>query len=260
MAAMARIRLFHWNARDAVAFLHSLRAAGHQVAYQANIAPGLAAKIRNSPPQAFVIALTRLPARGRDLAVFLRGLKATRHIPIVFVDGPPEKVEDIRRQIPDAVYTTLARLDAALNNALAHPPAAPLVPPQMMERYRGRTAAQKLGITPGAQVRLVDPPRDYPSVLGPMPEGVSFVERGSPDCPVTLWFVTDAGVYQSRLPRIRALAATTKLWILWPKGRPQSGLSHPYLRQTATSVGLVDYKICSVNDRWSAMAFARRKA
>lgn len=257
---MARIRLFHWNAEEAKEFLHALRVAGHQVAYDANIAPGLAAKIRRSPPEAFVIALTRLPARGRDVAAFLRGTKATRHIPIVFVDGPPEKVEDIRRQIPDAVYTALDRLGAALQKALAHPPAAPVVPPQMMERYRGRTAAQKLGIAAGAAIGLLDPPRDYASILGPMPEGVRFVEQASDDCPVTLWFVTDPGVYQSRLPHFRALASRTRLWILWPKGGRASGPSHQYLRETAHSLGLVDYKICSVNDRWSAMAFARRKA
>lgn len=257
---MARVRLFHWNAEEAKEFLRILRVAGHQVAYDARIAPGLAAKIRNSPPEAFVIALTRLPARGRDIAAFLRGRKATRHIPIVFLDGPPEKLEAVRRQIPDAVYTTLEHLGAALQVALAHPPATPVVPPQMMERYRARTAAQKLGLTPGAKVRLLDPPRDYAAVLGPLPEGVTFVENGSPDCAVTLWFVTDAGLYQARLPRARTLAGRTRLWILWPKGRPHSGLTHQYLRETANSVGLVDYKICSVNDRWSAMAFARRKA
>ncbi len=257
---MARIRLFHWNADEAKEFLHALRAAGHQVAYDTQIAPGLAARIRKSPPEAFVIALTRLPVRGRDIAAFLRGLKSTRHIPIVFVDGSPEKVDTIRRQIPDAVYTTLERLAAALQQALAHPSVAPVVPPQMMERYRGRTAAQKLGITPGAKVRLLDPPRDYASMLGPLPDGVTFLESPGINCSVTMWFVTDAGLFQARLASIRTLAATTRLWILWPKGRPQSGLTHQYLRKTAHSLGLVDYKICSVNARWSAMAFARRKA
>jgi DUF3052 family protein len=260
MASMPRIRLFHWKAEEAEPFIEALHASSHQVAYDEKIRPGLFPKIRASPPDAFVIALTRLPSHGREVAVFLRGSKATRHIPIVFVDGAPEKVDVIRRQIPDAAYTSLSRLGAALQKALAKPPAVPVVPPQMMERYRARTTAQKLGIIKATPVGLLDPPRDYASVLGPMPDGVSFIEGAARDCPVTLWFVSDAGVYQSRLPRVRTLAARTKLWILWPKGGQQTGISQPYLRETANAVGLVDYKICSVNDRWSAMAFARKKA
>jgi plasmid stabilization system protein ParE len=257
---MPRIRLFHWNAQETEAFIEALRAAGHQVAYDEKIGPGLFPKIRASPPDAFVIALTRLPSQGREVAAFLRGSKATRPIPIVFVDGAPEKVESIRRQIPDAAYTSLRRLGPALQKALTNPPAMPIVPPQMMERYGTRTTAQKLGIVKGTSVGLLDPPRDYESVLGPMPDSVSFIEGAARNCQVTLWFVTDAGLYQSRLPHARVIGARTKLWILWPKGGQRTGISPPYLRETAKSVGLVDYKICSVNDRWSAMAFAGKKA
>jgi len=260
MANMPRIRLFHWKSKEAVEFVERLRAAGHQVAYDEKIASGLFSQIRDSPPDAFVIVLTRLPAQGREVAAFLRGSKATRHIPIVFVDGAPEKVDAVRRQLPDAAYTSLERLVPSLQEALAHPPAAPIVPPQMMERYRTRATAQKLGVAKGTSVCLLDPPRDFQSVLGPIPDAVSFIEGDARNCPVTLWFVTDAGIFQSRLRRARALAARTKLWILWPKGgRRRTGISQPYLRETANSVGLVDYKICSVNDRWSAIAFAIKK-
>ncbi|HUI76273.1 MAG TPA: DUF3052 family protein [Bryobacteraceae bacterium] len=257
---MPRIRLFHWKAQEAVLFVESLRANGYQVTYEEKIAPGVFRTIRDSPPDAFVIALTRLPAQGREVAAFLRGSRTTRHVPIVFVDGVPEKVDGIRRQIPDAAYTSLENLGRTLQTALAHPPAAPIVPPQMMERYRMRSTAQKLGIAKGTSVCVLDPPRDYQSVLGPVPDGVSFREGAARYCTVTLWFVTDPGVHQSRLPRARALAARTKLWILWPKGGRQTGISQPYLRETAKVVGLVDYKICSVNNRWSAMAFAIKEA
>jgi hypothetical protein len=56
---------------------------------------------------------------------------------------------------------------------------------------------------------------------------------------------------------MRKLAGRTKLWILWRKG---SGVTQPFLRESAAAVGLVDYKICSVDGTWSAMLFARRKA
>ena len=256
---MARIRLFHWKAKEANTLTGPLRAAGHQVDYDEKITPGLISKIRAAPPDAFVIALTCLPSHGREVAVLLRGSKTTRQIPIVFAGGEPEKVDAIRRLIPDAGYTSLGRLEASLRKALARPPADPIVPRQMMDRYGARTSAQKLGILKGTMVGLLDPPQDYASVLGPLPESVSFAEGAGGECAVTLWFVTDAGMYQSGLRRARTLASRTRLWILWPKGG-RTVISQNNLRETAKSVGLVDYKICSVSDRWSAMAFARKKA
>lgn len=208
--------------------------------------------IRESPPDVFVIDLARRPSHGREVAVYLRGQKATRHIPIVFLDGAPEKVAAIRKLLPDAVYAARARMRSAVRQALAHKPAAPVVPPQMMERYAGRTAAQKLGIRAGARVALIDPPRNYASVIG-----ATIEEAAGEDCPITLWFVTDGAALHEALPRMRTLAARTKLWILWRKRRP--GINQPFLRESAAAVGLVDYKICSVNATWSAMLFARKK-
>ena len=72
--------------------------------------------------------------------------------------------------------------------------------------------------------------------------------------PITLWFVHDA---PACLPGMRKLAAHTKLWILWRKG---SSVTQPFLRESAAALGLVDYKICSVDRNWSAMLFARRKS
>jgi hypothetical protein len=121
----------------------------------------------------------------------------------------------------------------------------------MMERYAARTTAQKLGIEKGSEVALIDPPRDYLELIG---TPVTEVESG----PVTLWFVTDPGSYQEALPRMRGLVTKTKLWIAWPKGT-RKGLNQNLIREAAFAVGLVDYKVCSMGDTWSAMLFARRK-
>jgi hypothetical protein len=260
MAAMARVRLFHWKALESAAFTEPLRAAGHGISYDEKISPGLFSRIRRSPPDAFVIVLSRLPSQGREVATLVRGSRATRQLPILFVDGAPEKVEAIRKIIPDAIYTTRERLCAALAKAIEHPPAAPVVPVQMMDRYGTRTTAQKLGVKEGCRVALLAAPRDYSAVLGPMPEGVELCEEPDDVCAVTLWFVEDAAIYRSTLPRMRRLAAQTKLWVIWPKGGQQAGITQRLIRETALAVGLVDYKICSVNGRWSAIAFARKKA
>jgi len=254
---MSHVRLIHWKAGEAADLLASLRAAGHTVDYDEDVASDGFRAIRQSPPDAFVIDLSRLPSHGREAATFFRGQKATRHIPIVFVGGAPEKVEAIREVLPDAVYTAPGRLRSALRAAFANRPASPVVPTQMMARYASRSAAQKLGIREGSTAALIDPPRNYASVIGELPAGAALEETPAATCPITLFFVHDAAACGEALPRIRKLAARTKLWILWRKG---SSVTQPFLRESAAAVGLVDYKICSVDAAWSAMLFARRKA
>ena len=254
---MPRIRLVHWKASEAEALLAALRAAGHTVDYDEKVASDGFRSIRESPPDVFAIDLSRLPSHGREVATFFRGRKATRHIPIVFVGGAPEKVAAIRKLLPDAVYTAPGRLRSALRAAFANRPASPVVPAQMMARYASRNAAQKLGIREGSTAALIDPPRNYASVIGELPAGACLEETPDAACPIALWFVHDAAACREALPGMRKLAARTKLWILWRKG---SSVTQPFLRESAAEVGLVDYKICSVDATWSAMLFARRKA
>jgi hypothetical protein len=257
---MARVRLIHWKAAEAEPLLSSLRAAGHQVDYEERPDYHLAQAIRVELPAAVIIDLSRLPSHGREIAIYLRGSKAARHIPLVFVNGAPEKVEAIRQKLPDAIYTSGGRLQAALCKALLGAPADPVVPRQMMERYQARTAAQKLGIEAGSKVALINPPRDYASVIGALPEGASLHEDERRRCQVTLWFVRDPEDYQAALPRMRARAVGGKLWILWQKqaSGKTSGISQRLIRESALAVGLVDYKICSVNQTWSGLLFTSK--
>lgn len=252
---MARIRLVHWKAVEAAPVRQTLQSAGHTVDYDEKLQPEVFRAIKQAPPDAFVIDLSRLPSHGREVAVFFRGRKTVRHVPIVFVGGLPEKVGAIRALMPDAVYTAAVRLPSAVRAALAKRPANPVVPPQMMERYGARTAAEKLGIRAGARVAVVDPPRNYAAAIGELPEGAVLDEAPAAVCEVTLWFVSDAAGCAARLPDMRRLAARTKLWIVWRKG---SEVTQPFLRASATAVGLVDYKICAVNKTWSAMLLAVR--
>ena len=253
---MARVCLFHWKPEEAQPLLTALRASGHKVVYESKIANYR--ELREDPPEAIVIDLSRMPSHGRELAVFIRGSKHLRHIPIVFVNGEPEKVAAVRHLIPDATYTTTPRVKSALRSALASPPAAPVRPQQMMERWGTRSAAQKLGIAKDSRVAVIDPPPDYARAIGDLPEGATYEEDSTADCKLALWFVHGPAEFHAALPRMRRLAAQARLWILWRKSKP-GGLNGNLIRQGAIDVGLVDYKICSVNEAWSAMVFAVKK-
>ena len=256
---MPRVRLFHWRAEEAQTLIAALRAGGYTVEYPGDKANGSWRSLRENPPHAAIIDLTRLPSHGRHVGAEIRATKSLRHIPIVFVDGDPEKVERIRKDLPDAVYTSRSRLASALERV--KPVSDPVTPPRMMDRT-DRTTAEKLGIKTGARVALIDPPSDYLRVLGKLPQDVSLEEDPEDVLPLTLWFVRDPDRYSAALPSMRRSATRTRIWVIYPKqqaGRSPSGLTQGFVREAAISVGLVDYKVCSVNEVWTGLLFTRKK-
>jgi CheY-like chemotaxis protein len=255
---MLVVRVIHWKEAEAGPLLETCRAAGFETEYLGGDGGAICRAIRTEPPDIIAIDLSRLPSHGREVAVWLRNTKSTRHIPIVFIGGDPAKTASVRALLPDATYCELPKLQAALKKLAKSGPAKSLVtPPQIMDRYREKSAAEKLGITVSARVTVIDTPRDFPELLGPLPDGVEFQEQPAP---LTLWFVHDREGLMESLREMRALAAKTKLWLIWRKGSSGDGLTQNALREATNAVGIVDYKICAVDGRWSAMLFARRKS
>jgi hypothetical protein len=258
MDPMLRVRLFHWKAEEAKPLIGKLRAAGYEVVQR----PGARTSVREvkeSGTAAVVIDLSRMPSHGRYVGAWMRASKSTRHIPLLFVGGEPEKVAAIQKHMPDAVYTSVAGIGAALKKAITNPLRDPVIPMQMLETAPGRTAAQKMGIRAASMVGLIDPPPDYLKVLGELPDGVVLEEDSSHVRPVMVWFVHDPGEFEAALPSRRALAVRSRLWIVWQKGR-RDGLNGNFVRERALAMGLVDYKICSLDGVWSGMVFTVKKA
>lgn len=260
MPVRPSIHLFHWNKDEAAPLLAKLEKAGYAVVHHVQVG-GLSVRAMSSAC-AVVIDLSRLPSLGRAVGSWLRGSKSTRHIPVIFVDGVAEKVAMVKQQLPDAIFTTHRRLVAALKQAITPfltpdtPVLQPVVPPAMMQSYGARTTAQKLGIGDGMRVRLIDPPAQLIKVLGELPRDVEFDETAA--CPITLWFVREPASFQFDLMQHRVFAKRSKLWIIWKKGdRLFNGNT---ARETALAMGLVDYKICSLDSTWSGMLFAVKKS
>ena len=133
MAQMRRVRLLHWNAAEASPIIDLLRKARFEVEYDPAFDSALMREWRKDPPAAFVIDLSRLPAQGREIAIALRQSPKTRHIPLVFCQGVPEKVKLIRDLLPDASYCTVDQLIETLKNVA--PVQSPVRPADMMNRY-----------------------------------------------------------------------------------------------------------------------------
>jgi hypothetical protein len=261
---MKRVFLFHWNDREAGERVARLRAAGF-----AGLRPpkldgpeGLRA-LRESAPDAVVIDLSRLPTQGRDVALVLRERKATRNVPLVFVEGDPAKVEGIRRLLPDAAYATWDRIGPALRAAIARPPAEPLVPASRMAGYSGTPLPRKLGIKPESTVALVGAPAGFEATLGEIPPGAKLRRRGSAPADLTLWFVRSMRELESGVAGEARSLGPSGLWILWPKRASgvKTDVTETQVRSAGLGAGLVDFKICAVDATWSGLKFTRpRKA
>lgn len=129
-----------------------------------------------------------------------------------------------------------------------------------MAGYSGTPLVQKLGIKPGMRVVLSGAPPGFRRELVDLPSGVSIGTRaaGAPD--LIVWFVTSERELQKRVQKMGELMQAG-LWIAWPKKASGllTDLSDAVVRQAGLANGLVDYKVCAINDVWSGLKFARRR-
>ena len=255
------VYLIHWNVTEAKERAARLRAAGYSVA----VGPASAAslrKLKQNPPAAIVIDLSRLPAQGRDVAIALRHAKATRHIPLVFVEGDPVKVTGIKRHVPDAEYTDWSRFRSSLKRAIAHPPKDPVTPRSVFAGYAGVPLVKKLGIKANSLVTLVGAPKSFERNLGTLPEGAKLRRQLRGRADLIIWFAKSRADLERRIAKLGTVTAKDGLWIAWRKRASGivSDLSQVIVREIAEAHGLVDYKIAAIDESWSGLKFTRRKA
>ena len=260
MRYVLRIRLIHWNAAEAAERAARLPTAKFHVDH-AQLDPAGLRDLRANPPDALLIDLGRLPSHGRDVGVAMRQTRATRSIPLVFVEGDSAKVERVRQLLPDAVYTDWPNIQRALRQAVANPPSQPVVPESALAGYSGTPLPRKLGIRPGYAVAIPGAPDDFPKTLGQLPEDVVLRRRVQGRCDLIVWFVGSRRLLRQRVQRYGQKAGPGGLWICWPKKASgvKSDLSERVVRETGLANGLVDYKIAAIDQTWSGLRFTRRK-
>jgi hypothetical protein len=207
-----------------------------------------------------VIDLSRMPSSGRDIPVVLRTAKTTRLVPLVLAGGDPGKVARIRRLLPDAGYASWPRIGPALARALAQAPGDPVVPTSVFAGYSGTPLPKKLGIKPSFVVSLLNAPAGFEKVLGPLPAGAALRRTAGGRRDLTLWFVRNRRILDVGIGRM-ARDGAGGLWILWPKKTSAlaADLTPQDVRAAGLRSGLVDYKVCAVDETWSGLKFVARR-
>lgn len=254
-----RVRLIHWKPAEVLDKVKNLRSAGFEVVNEA-FGPSSFKDMRENPPDAVIIDLSRIPSQGRDVGLGIRKYKDTRHVPLVYVEGDPEKVKRIREHLPDAVYTTWEQIQDGLKEAVAHPPETPVVPASAMAGYEGAPLPKKLGIKPDAVVYLIDAPEGFETSIVKFPTGVIFHRETPRQNDLAIWFVKSQKELEGRINRVKLQIGKGGLWIAWPKKTSgvASDLSQTVVRKVGLASGLVDYKVCSIDKTWSGLKFALR--
>ena len=131
-----------------------------------------------------------------------------------------------------------------------------------MAGYSGTPLVKKLGFKDNFRAALVNAPKSFAKELEPLPENVEFVSNsGAKQLDLILLFVDSQRNLIKEFPSCaRRLTENGMLWVAWPKkasGVP-TDLTDNSVRTIGLDAGLVDVKVCAVNDIWSGLKFVYR--
>jgi hypothetical protein len=142
-----------------------------------------------------------------------------------------------------------------------------------MAGYSGTPLAQKLGIKAGARVGLMKAPAGFERTLGALPEGAvaEVVGRGKQTFDVMVCFVTREDEVGRDIASLKQrMTPAAGLWMSWPKKSAKKSaanalgvatdLDENIIRGYGLAAGLVDNKVCAVDETWSGLRFVIRLA
>lgn len=132
-----------------------------------------------------------------------------------------------------------------------------------MAGYSSTPLAKKLGFKEGFRVGFVNPPQKFQQELGTLPADVkiSLAPLTKP-LDLILFFAASQQMLKREFPKLaRKLEKNGTLWIAWPKKASGvvTDLSDQSVREIGLDAGLVDVKVCAVNDIWSGLKFVYRR-
>ena len=128
--------------------------------------------------------------------------------------------------------------------------------------YSGTPLAKKLGFKPGLSVAAVGAPANYPKLLAPLPDGVDLGTRVGKSTDIVHLFTTSNAELAGKLASwLELLAPDAAIWVSWPKkaSKVPTDITEDTIRAVALPMGLVDIKVCAVDETWSGLKLVLRK-
>ncbi|HYD80711.1 MAG TPA: DUF3052 family protein [Paucimonas sp.] len=131
-----------------------------------------------------------------------------------------------------------------------------------MAGYSGTPLAKKLGIKEDCKILAIDAPVAYRDLLAPLPGNVEFVARLTNATDIVHVFADKKAGLQGKLAQIRArLKPDGMIWVSWPKksSKVPTDITEDTIRDIALPLGLVDVKVCAIDETWSGLKLVIRK-
>lgn len=130
-----------------------------------------------------------------------------------------------------------------------------------MAGYSGAPLPKKLGIKEGSRLALLAAPKGFARALAPLPDGVDVRTQARGKLDVIVFFATRRRELERRFPVMaRALELNGGLWVAWPKKASgvATDLTFEPVQEIGLECGLVDNKVCAIDDSWSGLRFVYR--
>ena len=129
--------------------------------------------------------------------------------------------------------------------------------------YSGTPLLQKLGVREFSRFAVIKPPAGFVSSLPALPIGARLSQRGNGEADVIVWFIKSSNELDSIDDAIgRMQPGAGMLWVAWRKKASgvKTDLTEDVIRGAALRAGLVDTKVCAIDETWSGLRLSRRKS
>ena len=131
-----------------------------------------------------------------------------------------------------------------------------------MAGYSGTPLPKKLGIKDGSRLAVLHAPADYRALVSPLPPGAKIAGRfdGETDL-VHVFVVRKRELARFLASAVRVMRRDAAIWVSWPKkaAKVATDISEDTIRDLALPLGLVDIKVCAVDETWSGLKLVIRK-
>lgn len=131
-----------------------------------------------------------------------------------------------------------------------------------MAGYSGTPLVRKLGLKPASLARVINPPDNYPQLLADAPADVEWQEGPAGALDFVHFFTRQRAELAAFLPELReAIFPDGMIWVSWPKkaSKVETDVTENTVREIALPLGLVDIKVCAVDEIWSGLKLVVRK-
>jgi hypothetical protein len=132
----------------------------------------------------------------------------------------------------------------------------------MTAGYSGTPLIRKLGFKAGMRVHYAGAPDGFADLLGELPDGVRILKRPADELDLAMLFVTERRDLERGLqtlqPRLRPAGM---IWVAWPKraSKVPTDITEDVVRDVALPRGLVDVKVCAIDETWSGLKIVIRR-